>query len=1205
MHSSGKESMKIYDVIEKQLSNENCKDVLRAFMLSHGVVQAPIESGNYLLKNLVEEIIYEKRDIIVESDNKLEKTIFFVNKVTIDPPTFQEEDGKEKLILPNECRIRKSTYACTVNISFTYMEFKRSSRIEEYSITRKIVHNNKPLIRIPVFLRSHFCNISAMCGSEKENKECPLDYGGYFIISGTEKAIIMQEKVRNNYPYIRKMPAKHRFSHKCEIRSLHESKMRSTSTLYIHITAQKGSAPPRVFVEVPFINMLIPLCAIFRLLDIHNKGTMMEYIVGKEMEKDVSTFKCHQKNKNDSMIHIVSCILDDDLHGTFTMTTEELIQYIGRKGTNQMTSDQRIRTIKHMISNEFLPHMGLTSTPESLQRKAAYFGYVIWKLVLVYTKHLPIDNRDDYCHKRIETPGILLGLLFRQLYRNHVKMLQMTLHKNLESCKKINPLSLLNPKKMTTSLQYPLATGNWCITKGTSSQTGVAQVLSRLTYNSTLSHLRRVNTPLNREGKNPEPRQLNHTHWSVLCPAETPEGESCGLMQNISLLTHIRIGYKSDTIRTFVLMDPFTRKLKDCSTSDLYEYIRILINGTLIGTTTDPDGLLHKLRKKRQYGDIPYDSSLAYLKNQREISITTDTGDTSRPVFILEKMKKLQKTIDGYRNFPNGLWNGLLEKGIIQYMNKEEEKMYLVASGVRHMKTFPHKNYTHMEIHPCIILGICANMINFSEHNQSPRNMYQASMMKQRISNYAKNFMNRLDTISYSLCHGQQPLVQTYADQLLHGNELPSGQNAIVAVCTYAGYNVEDSIIINKASIERGLFRGEIFRTYRDEEMITSNTISASHLANGSSKNTAEKVFRKPNMLDTNASFGIHKNGNYETLEEDGLPALRTVLQNNDAVIGKVIETSDGVRNLTTFVKSHEKSQVCKVVRTTNREDHVTVTVQTRATRIPEIGDKLSSHHGQKGVIGLTMAQDDMPFTMSKHPGDSIVPDLIVNPHGFPSRMTLAQQLEMILGKALCAGSGDIGDGTPFQNDTTCSEIDRRDAIYDYLKKLGYHPHGKERLINGMTGELMESMIFMCPVHFQRLRHMAQDKIHARAKGPCGLLTRQPTDGRAKEGGLRFGEMERDSIISHGASAVLKDRLFEQSDLVPVPVCETCGLLASYKKTALANFSHSSSSRDSGSMYCKNCDSSEGVIETFLPYAFKLFLQEIYALHLAARFQFS
>ena len=466
-----------------------------AFFMGHGLLQVALESGNHLMKTQIPEIMCEKREVVVESDQKLEKITWHVDDVTICKPTVREDDGAVRLVLPDEARLRKFTYACTINLSFTYTEYKRDSVNAEYAAVRKIRHQNKPFCKFPVMVRSFFCNTVDI---PEFDKECRLDNGGYFIINGTEKAIIMQQKVRTNVPYVRVMPQNNRFSHMCEIRALSETKMRSTSTLYIYITRQRGGSPPHVFVQMPFITMQIPLCLMFRLLRVETKNEMMKYVIGD------SKSTC-----DNTLTHLVSCVMDDNTLSTLDMSHEELIQLIGKKGTNQATIDGRSRRVQHTVANEFLPHMGLSSTPDILIRKASYFGYAIRKLLLVYIGRLPVDNYDDYCNKRIESPGMLLGLLYRQLYRNYLKMLQMTLRKVLEASKRINPMTLLNFKKLTNQSSISLGHGKiGDCRKGAHHKPESPQVLSRITYVGTISHLRRVNTPISREGKRPEPRQV-------------------------------------------------------------------------------------------------------------------------------------------------------------------------------------------------------------------------------------------------------------------------------------------------------------------------------------------------------------------------------------------------------------------------------------------------------------------------------------------------------------------------------------------------------------------------------------------------------------------------------------------------------------------------------------------------------------------------
>lgn len=420
---------------KKYITPDTCRTVLQAFFMGHGLLQAALDSCDHLMKTQISEIMCEKREVSVESDRKTEKITWFVDDVSISKPTVQEENGTSRLLLPDEARIRKLTYACTVNISFIYTEFKRDTPDLQYQVVRKIRYQNKPFCNFPVMVRSFYCNIADM--PEYEN-ECPHDGGGYFIINGTEKAVIMQEKMRTNEPYVSVKPKTSRFSHVCEIRSLVESKLRSTSTLYIYITAQRGGSPPHIFVQIPFITMLLPLCAMFSLLKVNKKSDMIKYVIGNTESNYLDK----------TMLHLVSCIMDDDIHGAYSMSYNELVQLVGKKGTNQMTNEGRTRRVQHTIINEVLPHMGLTSSEEVYKLKAHYLGYAVFKLLMIYTGRMKIDDRDDYCNKRIEPPGRLLALLYRQVYRNYLKTLQMTLKKTFESSKRLNPMMLLNHKKV-------------------------------------------------------------------------------------------------------------------------------------------------------------------------------------------------------------------------------------------------------------------------------------------------------------------------------------------------------------------------------------------------------------------------------------------------------------------------------------------------------------------------------------------------------------------------------------------------------------------------------------------------------------------------------------------------------------------------------------------------------------------------------------
>jgi len=472
--------------------------------------------------------------------------------------------------------------------------------------------------------------------------------------------------------------------------------------------------------------------------------------------------------------------------------------------------------------------------------------------------------------------------------------------------------------------------------------------------------------------------------------------------------------------------------------------------------------------------------------------------------------------------------------------------------------------YTHAEIHPSMLLGVACSIIPFPDHNQSPRNTYQSAMGKQAMGIYATNYQLRMDTLAHVLCYPQKPLVTTRTMQYLHFRELPAGQNAIVAIACYSGYNQEDSVIMNHSSVDRGLFRSIFYRSYRDEE---KGTLS-------------REVFEKPNRQTT-----MHmRAGSYDKLDDDGLITPGSRASGSDVIIGKTIplpQPDDGEvvkhtkSDASTSMRANEDGIIDQVMVTTNSDGYRFVKIRVRIVRIPQVGDKFSSRHGQKGTCGMLYRQEDMPFTQ-----EGITPDIIINPHAIPSRMTIGQLIECLLGK-VSAIEGSEGDATPF-TDATVKNFSSR------LHECGYQMRANEVMYNGMTGKKLEAHLFIGPTYYQRLKHMVEDKIHSRSRGPVQILTRQPVEGRARDGGLRFGEMERDCMIAHGSANWLKERLFLVSDEYRVHVCDMCGLMA------IANLKKSV-------FECKACSNMTQISQVMIPYAFKLMLQELMAMCIAPR----
>lgn len=1118
--------------------------VISSYFNRFGMCRHQLESFDNFMTIALPHIVQESSEICIKSPNGEDVHTISLCNVSVQRPMVQESDGYDRHIMPHMARMRSVTYAASVMVDMVHDIYHKGEH-KERRVFREVL-----LCRLPVMVGSMYCHTYK---SERRN-ECRLDQGGYFIINGIEKVLLAQEKLHTNQTYIFSVKQPSKYQLQCEIRSCHELKMRSTSTLNIYITSTKKGAIPEMVVSLPFIDMHVPILALFKLLSVNSRDEALELIMG-DLDAEESRLLCG--------------ILDNDT--TCDMTHDELMEWLGREGTKEPTRERRQRYLEHIITNELLPHMGLSMEPEILRVKACYLGFMVRKLIGTYTGQLQCDDRDHYANKRIDTAGMLMSLLFRQVYRTLLKSLTSQLHRLMEN-KKIaytNVGELLNHKKITGAFKYAFSTGNWGMQRGSTAQSGVAQMMSRMTTVSALSNLRRINTPINREGKAPKPRQLHYTSWGIVCPVETPEGTSCGLIKNLAMMAHVRIGTYSSAIKERLNrvqgIDLVPLLAVDSSTRA--RGIPILINGTLYMYThskSDAIQLLSKLRELRRENLLPFDASLSFVDNS--ICIDTDPGCLLRPLIVARMLPEFGRLIASAPCYER-LWEYMINRGAIEYVDKQEEIDLRV--GV-HVDIARISEYTHFELDPSLINGLCAALIPFPDHNQSPRNTYQSAMGKQAVGILALNYPMRMDAISHVLCSSQKPLVTTRMDEILHTCEAPTGINAIVVIMCYTGFNQEDSLIVNREALERGLFRSIKYQTYKDEER-----------TNGADAEKFESPQRVPKCVGMRV-------GCYDKLMEDGFPAVGMPVVSGDVIIGKTITTTEigeGARRAvkrdrSVIVKHSEDSVIDAIMKSKNRDGSQIAKVRTRTTRTPIIGDKLSSRHGQKGVIGMILNAADMPVTE-----DGVIPDIIVNPHAIPSRMTIGQLMECLLGK-LCAIQGEQGDATPFRGASI-------HQISDELEKFGYDRLGGETLYNGMTGTKMHGKVFIGPTYYQRLKHMVNDKQHSRSRGPVQILTRQPVEGRAREGGLRFGEMERDCIISHGAANVLSERLFEQSDPFIATVCGKCGMLAEpmADKTLLRQ----------KKPQCRLCKTHETVHEVRMPYAFKLLMQELMAMNITAR----
>jgi len=683
-----------------------------------------------------------------------------------------------------------------------------------------------------------------------------------------------------------------------------------------------------------------------------------------------------------------------------------------------------------------------------------------------------------------------------------------------------------------------------------------------------------------------------------MCSAESPEGQQCGLVKNLALASTVTL-YTDPTPIKNILIDigcvAIDQKIS-VSYDMLKTYAHVFVDGEFWGLTNKCQYVIQKLKEERKIGNLHPHTSIIWDRSKSNVATTSSLGMIKlngtggrlvRPMYIIKDSKYLvtQKHIDYINNGgqfdamirPNLAGNRPNFKPIIEFIDIEEANSLMIAMDSKSLrkKNNIQLRYTHCELHPSLQLGVLAAVIPFPDHNQSPRNAYQASMSKQAMGLYCTNYYNRYDTLAHVLHYPERPIVHTRINKILPMNNLPSGQNCIVAIQCFSGYNQEDSIIMNQSAIERDLFTSTMTKTYRSEERTVEGT-------------TKKDIFCKPDPLITVGT----KIGKYTNLEEDGLAKLESNVNNGDIIIGKVTPIAgkgSRCRAVTNYKDSSVVLRNCtggvvdKTIITKNREGNRIARVRIRSKREPSIGDKFASRHGQKGTIGIVKRQIDMPFSKS-----GITPDIIMNPHAIPSRMTVGQLIEAQLSK-ICSILGTNGDATPFNGFSPAIIKQMSDSIQEY---------GDETLFDPTTGKRIKCKIFITPMYYQKLKHIARDKCHARSTGPMVELTRQPTEGRSRDGGLRLGEMERDCLGAHGMAKFLRESMLRRADHYKTGFCYNCGQIAPFNKVknirkcmACTKLNQEETTENSYS----------NVNEVEIPYASKLFIHEMSSMNIAVR----
>ena len=1159
-------------------------DVIDTFFKQDKVlISHHLNSYNYFMDKELQAIIREKDFNTIRINNKdsydEEKQIFKevyeieFGKIYISKPVLY--DKPNKLMYPNEARLRKLTYGANMYLDIYHKTITINENGEEI-IKQHPSLEKYPCGRMPIMVGSKYCVLSDQNNMTKvEMGEGLYDEGGYFIVKGSEKVIISQEKIRPNkiccFPT---RTAQTKYSDEAIILQVVPHNPSQVSRTIVKMKTKKDNQTGNIIrVGIKNFKQDIPLMIIFRALNFISDKSITELIV----------YNISSENNYELMDLLKASIDEAKQINSQKLALEYISKYItGIQYNKYKTNKCKLKYTFEVLVKELFPHVG-----DSPIKKAFFLGYMVNKMLSTHLGRIEYDDRDSFLNKKVETSGELMAQLFRAYFGKFVKELKATCDKDMLAGR-MNELpqnlsKKLKPNSIENDIKFALSTGNWGL-RNQSGAKGIAAVLQRFTYLGTISNLRRIVTSLDKNGKTVDPRKLHCTQWGVICPFETPEGASIGLVKNMALTCHITI--PSSPITILSCLDEFgVIGLENIAANEVFDSVKVFVNGDWYGQTKEPHIIVPKLKELRRQGLINPYVSIAWIIKLNEIQIWTTGGRLCRPLYIIEnnKFNITDKFIENMK--ANNLkWNDLIvnqiqnnsnSKAIIEYVDINESDTLMICMSqdnlTENKKTnYAYYNYTHCEIHPSLILGVLASNIPFAEHNQAPRNLFQGAMGKQAMGIYSTAFRNRMDTMAHILHYPQKPMVNTEPSKYLHSADLPSGQMPIVAIACYTGYNQEDSLIFNQSSIDRGLFRSSFFRTYVDEEKKNSATLE-------------DEKFCKPQKFYPNGKIYTEKMsyGSYDKLNDDGFVKVNSYVDGNDIIIGKVTMLKDSIegepkaRDLSTALRANESGIVDKTYTHSNGDGYNFVKVRVRSDRIPEIGDKFASRHGQKGTIGMTYKQEDMPYTK-----DGIVPDIIMNPNAIPKRMTIAQFIECVFGKVGTLAGCEL-DATPFRKTNV-------EEIAPILESMGYSGAGTEILYNGKTGEQLEAAIFMGPTFYYRLKHLVEDKLHSRATGPYQLLTMQPAEGRSRDGGFRFGEMERDCMLSHGSVQFLKERTFDCSDKYYVWIDKETGMISPVNP-------------DKNIYKSLYSDNTTKFAKVQIPYSSKLFFQELQAMHINSR----
>jgi DNA-directed RNA polymerase subunit B len=1071
--------------------------VMKNYLKNHSLVESNITSFDNFIKYRMQEIVDEISKSMPEENFEIS-----LGKIKVGKPNITEADGSSSLILPYEAKLRNLTYSAPVQLEITV---KKDDQIDS-----EIVE----IGRIPIMVRSDTCNTREMSEEELiQSYNDPLDPGGYFIIKGNERVMVMAEDLAENQPFV-------------ETNSKGELNLKLFSLKGTYRIPTLISENKEGIFELSFSRFKsLPAIVVLKALGLVKESDIAKYI-GKETDSLVINLY--------EFVNLAK--------------SEDALMYIAEKTNLQGNKKEILDRVKQRIDSYLLPHIG--QRKEDRNKKAVTLCKLI-KQYLISKKNPKIrTDKDHYANKRVRLSGDLLAVLFRVNLGILIRDIQYSLQKSSKRRKLFSIRVIAKSTLFSHRVESAIATGSWI-----GERSGVTQNMQKTNYLDTISQLQRVSSMLPSDQENFLARTLHPTHYGRFCPIETPEGTEIGLRKNLSILSRVSTRVDLDE-------DKFLRDLEKYGIDkENNEGSDVFFNGRYIGNIKDSDSFVNKIKEERRDSRLPNQMNIKKDEDLGVIIISTEPGRVLRPLIILEEGKsRLNQEYLLKLEQEEMKWEDLLKEGVIEYLDAAEEENAFVALYEEEITP----NHTHLEIDPTDIFGVVTSLVPYGNHDQSSRLNRGSKTQKQALGIYAANYHVKLDTDVSILQYPQKPIVRSFVYDTLR--TYPAGQNLIVAVMSYEGYNMEDALVLNKGSVERGVGRSFYFRPYNAVEI---------KYAGGLRDEIAP--------IEKDVS-GYKIEEDYRFLEDDGIVYPEAEINEGEVLIGKMsppkflseareisIKTK---KDSSVTMRQEEKGIVDAVFITEDDEGNKVIQVKTRDLRIPEIGDKFATSHGQKGVIGKIAPEEDIPFT-----SDGIRPDVLFDPHSLPSRMTVGYLLELLAGKV---GSlkGEIIDGTPF------SGVSKKE-LEEQLRELGFRYDGKEVMYSGITGKKMKAKIFIGSLYYLKLKYMVANKIHGRASGKIALLTRQPIEGRSRGGALRLGEMEQQALVAHGASLLLKERY--DSDKVTLPICKKCGSIAI--NDTIKN-----------KVRCPMCNSEEiDFIE--VSYAFKLLLEELQGLHIHTNFE--